>query len=122
MIGKTLDHRRLVEKPDCQELISPDGKTARPIGGKLIYGIQRIDDRIEFFSIEVATGAEKIPGDLGKDFMPSSSLMPGIRFSLSPDGKSFVYGIAKSKSNLWVLEGFEPKTGLLARLTGKIFK
>jgi hypothetical protein len=84
--------------------------------GKLLYGIRAVGDRNELFSIDIATGAEKVLGNLGKDFRPSSYLNPGIRFSLAPDGKSFVYGVAKSKSNLWMLEGFEPKSGLFARL------
>jgi hypothetical protein len=68
------------------------------------------------FSLNIATGVEKALGDLGKDFAPSTNLSPGIRFSLAPDGKSFVYGAVKAKSNLWMLEGFETRGGLLARL------
>jgi hypothetical protein len=110
------------------ELISPDGKTTRPLGnhgsqhfmfsadGKLVYGIRSDGDRNLLFSLDVATGAEKIVGDLGADFRPGTFLGPGIRFSLAPDGKSFVYATGKTKSNLWLLEGFAPKTGLLARL------
>jgi hypothetical protein len=67
------------------------------------------------FSVDIATGAEKVLGDLGKEFSPSTYLSPGIRFRLAPDGRSFVYSILKSESNLWMLEGFEPKTSLLAR-------
>jgi Tol biopolymer transport system component len=111
-----------------QELISPDGKTTRALGnkgsahymfsadGKLLYGIRREGERNILFSVDIAAGTEKVLGDLGKDFSPSTNLMPGIRFSLAPDGKSFVYGILKIKSNLWMLEGFEPKAGLLNRL------
>jgi serine/threonine protein kinase/Tol biopolymer transport system component len=110
------------------ELISPDGKTTRPLGkhgsqhymfsadGKLVYGIRPDGDRNLLFSVDIATGAEKVIGDLGVDFRPGTSLNPGIRFSLAPDGKSFVYATGKTKNNLWLLEGFAPKTGLLARL------
>jgi serine/threonine protein kinase len=116
-----------------QELISPDGKTTRSIGnkgsqyymfsadGKLVYGIQTTGERNELFSVNIDTGAEKVLGDLGKAFTPSSYLVPGIRFSLAPDGKSFVYGISKSKSNLWMLEGFETRGNLLSRIAGRIF-
>ena len=89
--------------------------------GKLVYGIRSARDRNELFSLNIATGAEKALGNLGKDFTPSSNLMPGIRFSMAPDGKSFVYGVSKSRSNLWTIERFEPRGGLLARLEGKIF-
>lgn len=110
-----------------QDLISPDGKTTHPLGnkgspyymfsgdGKLVYGIRSDGERSILFSVDIATGVEKVRGDLGKDFLPSTYLSPGIRFSLAPDGRSFVYGVLKSKLNLWMLEGFEPKTGLLAR-------
>ena len=109
-------------------LASPDGKTARPLGGhgsphymfsadgKLVYGIRADGDRNLLFSVDENGGAEKTIGDLGADFRPGSSLMPGIRFSLAPDGKSFVYATGKFKRNLWLLEGFDAKTGLLARL------
>jgi Tol biopolymer transport system component len=110
------------------ELISPDGKTTHPLGkhgsrhymfsadGKLVYGIRADGDRNLLFSVDIASGAEKVIGDLGVDFRPDSSLNPGIRFSLAPDGKSFVYARGKIKNNLWLLEGFAAKTGLLARL------
>lgn len=109
-------------------LISPDGKITRPLGnhgsayymfsadGKLVYGIRPDGDRNLLFSVDIASGAEKVIGDLGVDSRPGSTLSPGIRFSLAPDGKSFVYSTGKTKTNLWLLEGFAPKTGLLARL------
>jgi len=56
-------------------------------------------------------------GDLGNEFSPSTNLMTGFRYSLAPDGKSFVYAVLKSKENLWMLEGFEPKTDLIARFS-----
>ena len=107
-----------------QDLISPDGKTTRPLGnkgsrsymfsadGKLVYGIRSDGEHNTLFSVDIATGGEKVLGDLGKNYAP---VTPGI-LSLAPDGKSFVYGIVKSKSNLWMLEGFEPKASLLARI------
>ena len=64
-----------------QELISPDGKTTRPLGnkgsahymfsadGKLVYGIRRDGERNILFSVDIATGVEKVLGDLGKDFL-----------------------------------------------------
>jgi hypothetical protein len=111
-----------------KELISPDGKTTQALGdkgsqhymfsadGKLVYGICKDGEHNILFSVDIATGVEKARGDLRKEFAPSTNLFPGIRFSLAPDGKSFVCGVVKSKSNHWMLEGFEPKSGLLARL------
>jgi hypothetical protein len=68
------------------------------------------------FSLDVGTGSEKVIGDLGKDFRPASGINPGIRFSLASDGKSFTYSTRTFKRNLWMLEGFAPKTGILTRL------
>jgi hypothetical protein len=40
-------------------------------------------------------------------FAPASSFSPAIRFSMAPDGKSFVYSVATRHSNLWMFEGFQ---------------
>ncbi len=108
-------------------LISPDGKTVRTLGepnaiqvtfsadSKLLYGIRFDKDRRTLFSIDIATKAEKIIGDVGKDFAPQSYLNPGIRLSLSPDGKSILYPAQRGANSLWMLEGFDPP-GWLDRL------
>jgi serine/threonine protein kinase len=54
-----------------------------------------------------ACGVEKVLGDLGREFAPASNFSPAIRFSLAPDGNSFVYSIATRHSNLWMFEGFQ---------------
>ena len=110
------------------ELISPDGKSSRSLGkhgsdhymfsadGRLVYGIRTEGRRNLLFSVGIAGGAEKVIGDLGPGFHPNSEIEPGIRLSLAPDGKSFVYAVGKSSSNLWLLEGFAAKAGFLARV------
>jgi hypothetical protein len=110
------------------DLVSPDGAVTRSLGkhgspyymfsadGALVYGIRSEGDRTMLFSVDLDSGAEAIIGDLGRDFHPASGLMPGIRFSLAPDGKTFVYSVGKSERNLWLLEGFASNPGLLARL------
>jgi hypothetical protein len=50
---------------------------------------------------------EKVLGELGREFAPASNFSPAIRFSLAPDGNSFVYSIATRHSNLWMFEGFQ---------------
>jgi serine/threonine protein kinase/Tol biopolymer transport system component len=111
-----------------ESLYSPDGKTVRSLGehhsdgytfspdGKRVYGLRRSDEGETLFTVDVASGVEKIVGDVGKDYRPGSNLNPGMRFSLAPDGKSIVYGSGRFKNNLWMLEGFAVKSGLLARL------
>jgi len=111
-----------------ESLYSPDGKTVRSLGehhsegyafapgGKVVYGLRPGGDGETLFTVDIASGAEKIVGNLGKGNHPSSNLNPSVRFSLAPDGKSIVYGAGRFKANLWMLEGFAVKRGLLAWL------
>jgi Tol biopolymer transport system component len=109
-------------------LYSPDGKSTRSLGehrsdgyafapdGKRVYGLRPTDAGEELFWVDVASGAEKVVGEVGKENRPRSNLSPAMRFSLAPDGKSIAYGIGKFKDNLWMLEGFAGKAGWLGRL------
>jgi Tol biopolymer transport system component len=100
-------------------LYSPDGQKTKALGdhgtptyafskdGKLLYGVRRDGDKELLFSLDVASGAEKVMGDLGTEFHPSLSFNPAMRFSLAPDGKSFAYTVGSNHSNLWMFEGFQ---------------
>lgn len=112
----------------ADELISPDAAAVMRLGargsahyvfsadGKLVYGIRSQADRNLLFSIDLKRGTERIIGDLGAQLRPVDVMTPSIRYSLSPDGKSFVYTIGKSSSNIWLLEGFNARAGFLSRL------
>lgn len=105
-------------------LISPDGKTVRTYGepktiqmtfsadSKRLYGIRIDPDRRTLYSLDIATKEEKTIGEIGKDFTPSSYDNPGIRLSLSPDGKSILYPAQRGSSSLWMLEGFDQPSWL----------
>jgi Tol biopolymer transport system component len=109
-------------------LISTDGRTEQRLGtrhsqsyvfsadGRFAYGIESDPERNLLFRIDVATNAETVVGDLGREFRPANDVSPAIRFSLAPDGKTFVYSTVRGKTNLWMLRGFAPRTGILARL------
>jgi eukaryotic-like serine/threonine-protein kinase len=100
-------------------LISPDGKTLRSYGephtvemtfsadSKRLYGIRVEPDRRTLFSLDIATKEVKTIGEIGKDFTPSSYSNPGVRLSLSPDGKSILYPATRRTSSLWMMEGFD---------------
>ena len=100
-------------------IISPDGKTIRSYGepstiqmtfspdSKRLYGIRVEPDRCILYSLDIATKEEKIIGDISKDFTPSSYSNPGIRLSVSPDGKSILFPARRRSSSLWMLEGFD---------------
>jgi eukaryotic-like serine/threonine-protein kinase len=117
-------------------MISPDGKNSKFLGtieteylafsknGKLLYGIQTGEtdaarDRATLFSLDPVTLHQKVIKELGKDFKPAQNFSPGVRFSLAPDGESFVYSTAKSRSDLWMLQGYR-QPGWLDRFTGAL--
>jgi len=99
-------------------LMSPDGKTMRTYGephtvqmtfssdSKRLYGIRVEPDRRTLFSLDIATKETKTIGEISKDFTPASYNNPGIRLSLSPDGKSLLYPATRGSSSLWMMEGF----------------
>jgi len=105
------------------KLVSPDGKTVRSLGklntsyltfsadGKLLYGIDTgataaDRDKATLFSIDPVTLKQTAIRELGKDLRPASNFGPGIRLSLAPDGKSILYSAGKTRSDLWMLEGY----------------
>lgn len=110
-------------------LISPDGKTVKPLGkistqhlafsrdAKQLFGVRQEHSRVTLFSLDLATLKVKDVRELGEDLAPSSDYSPGIRFSVAPDGKSIAYSAADMKSSLWLLEGFQ-QPSLLQRLFG----
>ena len=107
-------------------LVSPDGSKTVTLGkintphlafskdGKRLYGIRFEPPRYYLFSLDLASRQVKTIGDVGEDNQPDSHLHPGIRFSLTPDGKSITYSIAGERSTLWMLEGF-PQPGFFGR-------
>jgi Tol biopolymer transport system component len=100
------------------ELLSPEGATLRSLGnhhtpnyvfsrdGKLLYGLRAEGGRELLFSVDAATGAERVIGDVGRDFAPNGYFHPGVHFSLAPDGKGFVYASGTFTTNLWLMEGW----------------
>jgi hypothetical protein len=107
-------------------LISPDGKTERSLphhesahytfskDGKLLYGLREDHGKQTFFSIDIASGAERLIGS-GNPFAPGSYLSPSVHLSLAPDGKSLTYASGVIRSSLWLLEGFNPPDNLASR-------
>ena len=107
------------------QMISSDGKSEKFLGkiqtdylafskdGKLLYGVSRTgQNRATLFSIDPVTLRQKTIKELSENLVPSSFFSPGIRFGLTPDGKSLVYAIDKSTSDLWMLEGLRKPTWL----------
>jgi Tol biopolymer transport system component len=104
-------------------LISPDGKSQRPIGepkavatafsadSKKVYGIRVDGGKNTLFSLDLATNASKAIGEIAQDFTPLSFDNPGLRLTLSPDGKTVLYPAFRRSRSLWMMEGFEGLNG-----------
>lgn len=110
-------------------LVSPDGKQTKFLGAlptqslvfskdsRLLYGIagsasyQGLShfggDRAILFSIDPGTLRQKVIRDLGKDRIARTNFSPGIRFTLTPDGKDLTYVTGDAHSDLWLLEGYQ---------------
>ena len=63
-------------------------------------------DKVQPVSRDLQSDKEHVVADPGLANRPSSDSDPGVRFSLSPDGKSLAYAIRKRSRILWMLEGF----------------
>jgi Tol biopolymer transport system component len=102
-------------------LISPDGKQHRDLGiiktynlgfskdGKTAYGIHTDAGKWFLFSLDLETAKLHDIKLVDNTLRPGSALNPAIRFTLSPDGKSFAYSIAKHSGSIWMLQGFAGK-------------
>jgi hypothetical protein len=107
--------------PQTLYLMSPGFKTERELvrrhfasdaaaftkDGKGVLGLYRNTsakgDEWQLYSIDVATGAEKLV--TGVDLPVTTDSIQG--FSLHPDGTRFATSIAKWPFDIWMLEGFE---------------
>jgi eukaryotic-like serine/threonine-protein kinase len=121
---------------DGWQLISPDGKTSKPLGkintpslvfsrdGRLLYGIDTGEraaypDRATLFSFDPATLQRRVIKELGKELAPQYVNTPGTPFSMAPDGKSFVYPTIYYREDLWMLTGYR-QPGWRARILGAL--
>jgi hypothetical protein len=115
-------------------LISPDGKTTRFLGkietpymtfsknGTLLYGIETGEtedalDKATLFSLDPTTLMRKVIKELGKELLPQSFSSFGTRFSMAPNGKSFVYPTTYYREDLWMLTGYR-QPGWLGQFFG----
>ncbi len=115
-------------------LVSPDGRQRRLLSekewftygwskdGSAIYGISMGGNRHLFVSrIEIAGSREDVVTDLGPlpaamDLARFADDFPYRGFSLHPDGKSFLTSALDIKGDIWLLQDFEQRVGLLDRL------
>jgi dipeptidyl aminopeptidase/acylaminoacyl peptidase len=81
---------------------------------RTLYSIRRAEDRImRLVAIDAATGTVRVAGTLDSDFTFSTPQDPGLRFTLGPDGRRFLATIGRSHTDLWILDNFAPRRGIL---------
>jgi hypothetical protein len=108
-----------VKDPAGWHLVSADGGQNRFLGqisssyltfsrdGQTLYGVRSEDDRQLLFSIPAGGGPKKTIGEIPRELAPRMLFNIGMRYSVSPDGKSLLYSTVSTKTSLWMLEGFD---------------
>jgi Tol biopolymer transport system component len=105
-------------RPDKSEsrLLGDSGTVAWSRDGATLYRISA--EKRTLTAIDVATGRERILRDLG-DLLPYSGPQPGLRASLTADGKKIVYSVLRPREEIWILEDVQIRepwyVGLLSR-------
>ena len=118
-------------------LVSPDGKQRRVVSGKpwFTYGWSKTGDsllgiglppnrHLAVGRIDAASARETTVADLGPapavlDLAQFQLDFPYRGFSVHPDGKSFLTSGLSIEGDIWLLEGFDSRFGLLDRLLRK---
>ena len=112
-------------------LVSPDGKSTRvlreqtwlgfawSVDSQRLIGIRQSDDatHLTFTSVDVRSGVERV---LGANVMPLPISSQPLRGFTRVSATTFLAGIVKVRSNLWLLNGFQPVPSLWERLTAPL--
>lgn len=59
-------------------------------------------------AIEVVTEARRVVATLGPAMNVNAPVSPSVRMTLSADGTSLLTTILRPKSDLWILDNFDP--------------
>jgi Tol biopolymer transport system component len=109
-------------------LVSPDGKSMRVLreqtwlaftwsaDSQRLFGIRLSDDfkHLTFTSVDIRSGAERV---LAPDVMPLPTSSRPVRGLTRVSPTTFLASIVKVRSNVWLLEGFQPVQTLWERVT-----
>ena len=103
--------------PKATGLLAPDGKTVKRLpslespallwsgDGHTLYGVAQIEGTSRLRALDVSSGAVRTVADYGQELNLVEDINGTIRFSPSPDGRSFVTTVLERKSDLWTLTG-----------------
>jgi hypothetical protein len=112
-------------------LVSPGGQSTRVLheqawmaftwsaDGQRVYGIRQSDafQHLTFTSVDVRSGAERV---LEPDFMPLPVSGQPVRGIARMSPTTFLASIEHVRSDVWLLEGFQPPQTLWDRLASAI--
>src|SRR5215471_21291600 len=111
-------------------IVSPDGKSTRVLheqpwlaytwsaDSQQVYGIRQSDDykHLSFTSVDIRTGAEHL---LSENVLPLPISQQPVRGFTRVSLTTFITSILHVRSDVWLLEGFQPRT-LWDRLTSLV--
>ena len=110
-------------------LVSPDGNEQRLLArisgwgslwsrdGKTLYTVRTGgEENDQLVAVDVGTGAVTTIREFSEDVNFGAPWSPNNRLTLATDGKSFSATVLKVRMDLWLLEGFKQRKGLLDRL------
>jgi eukaryotic-like serine/threonine-protein kinase len=86
---------------------------------KRIYGIRQSDDlkHLTFTSVDVASGVERV---VGPDIMPLPVSSRPVRGLTRTSPTTFLASIAKVRSDVWLLDGFQPQPTVWDRVASAL--
>jgi Tol biopolymer transport system component len=100
LVGADGKAGRLLAKVHARALLwSRDGSTVDAIA-------PQENGEPHLLSVDVRSGAVKRIGSYGPDVAFGTPTFPGQRFTLGPDGRSFLATARRFRMDLWLLEGF----------------
>jgi Tol biopolymer transport system component len=108
-------------------IVSPDAKSRRivdeqswmafswSVDSQRLFGIRQSDDfkHLTFSSIEISSGKERV---LGPDILPLPVAFQPVRGFTRVSPTTFIASIARVRSDVWLLQGFDAQTSLRDRL------
>jgi Tol biopolymer transport system component len=108
-------------------LFSPDGKPSRKLpgdggpyawsrDGKTLYQVRMGSPAL--VAIDIGAGKETKLRDL-PGLEPYTSSNPGLRASLTSDGKGIVYTVNRPRTEIWILDGVQTPHTWFERVLGK---
>jgi Tol biopolymer transport system component len=112
-------------------VVSPDGQSTRVLheepwmafawseDSRRLYGIRPSDDlqHLTFTSVDIRSRAEHV---LGPDFMPLPVSGTPVRGFTRVSSTTFLTSIVRVRSDVWLLEGFQPSPTLWDRLVSVV--